>query len=189
MDFLKKNSARMAIAGIATAGAILMLVVLIQSADEFDITFIGAMQLLGPFLFFLGTAIAVILSMFDATKRFNKWAVLATGVLVTLTMTIGLIGFQTGFGADGEPNAEGVWGTLWIMMGSFEGMIESIIAEIVGGGAGGDVDVAFSSNAATNAILFGYIIQIFAFGLIPLIVGLKKVLCGFFGKEEAPVAK
>jgi len=102
MEFLKKNWAKIVLAAISFAGVVLIFIPMI-TAPEFN--FIGASQLLGVFLFFLGVTVFVIMKMFDMKKIVPVCVLLATGILTTTFLCIGIAGFNKNM-----DNAQGAMG-------------------------------------------------------------------------------
>ena len=130
MDFLKKNWAKLTLAVISFAGAILMLVPICM-AGTFKIW--GGFQLIGPMLFFIGTGTYLVLKMInDKTKAIGKFVLVATGLLVTLVMGLGLIGFSTGLDNKGEAKAQGAMGTSYVEYKSAQDQIGTLVTAVEG---------------------------------------------------------
>jgi len=91
MDFLKKNWGKILLSAGALVCAIIMIIPCV-TAPEFN--FIGASQVLGLLLFFVGVCAYYIVKMFDRAKLASICVLLATGVLTTTFLGIGFIGFN-----------------------------------------------------------------------------------------------
>jgi hypothetical protein len=102
MEHLKKNLAYILLAILSLAGAILILIPMLQ-APEF--IFVGAAQLLGLFLFFLGLAAYFVVKMITPKKMAQACVLLLTGLAVTAFLCIGVGGFNENLG-----DAEGAMG-------------------------------------------------------------------------------
>jgi len=164
MEFLKNNWLKISVASIALTMAILYTVLLFQptSAERELVTFIGAMQLVGPLLFFVGLLAYNVLKMFEKTKGISMYVILGTGVLATTAMVIGFFGFSTS-----DPH--GIFGNFYAQFAQvieYEGVVYSE-----------------GSKFMANSFLFPYIAMFAFFGLVPLLVGTKKVVCHFFCKD------
>jgi hypothetical protein len=92
MEFLKKNWSKLVLAAISLVGAVLMLLPVFTTPAS-ELTFIGASQIIGLILFFLGILTYFILKMFDKTKLASKFTLLSTGLLATIFLFVGLFGF------------------------------------------------------------------------------------------------
>ena len=155
MEFLKRNWAKLLLAAISLTGAVLMLIPIFQSTE---FKFFGLSQLLGPAIFFLGLTAYTVMSMFYEKREhsklelYNKIVLLATALLSTALMLLGLLGFRSG------ASAEGGLGSAYAMYNGLKATSEN-------------------ARAAANAILYSYITMLLAFGLIPLIRACKKLFC------------
>jgi len=93
MEYIKKNWARIVLAVISFVGAMLMLVPLFTTPS---FNFIGASQIIGAVLFFLGIAAYYILKALNKDNRGVKLAqaitLLSTGLLSLIFLTIGAFG-------------------------------------------------------------------------------------------------
>jgi len=94
MDFLKKNWAKIVLATLAFLSFIFMMVPLFTTPK---FKFVGAMQIVGPVLFFAGLTAYYILKMFDKTKFASLITIISAASLALILMFIGLFGFNSGF--------------------------------------------------------------------------------------------
>ena len=96
MDFLKKNWSRIVVAALNFLGFILIFIALICLMDSFGstATFTTACQLIGPMVFFLGTAVYIVCKLIDQ-KSIAKWVLLGTGAIATVFMFVGLFGYSS----------------------------------------------------------------------------------------------
>ena len=167
MEFVKKNWSKMVIAVIALTGAILMLIPII-TAPEFN--FVGGSQLLGPMLFFIGLFAQVVLKMFDKTKQYAMYALVAGGLLATIFLCIGLIGFSS---TDPKGGMGSGYAFFKNLADTFKPMRS--LSPAAKKAYDGALTGAYS-------ILFSYVSMLFVMGLIPLVRGTKKVVEHFFCK-------
>jgi len=165
MDFMKRNTGKMIIATLAFVGAVLLFISLV-TAPEFN--FVGGSQILGPFLFLLGTATVCILKMFKTTKPYGMYVLLGTGLLVTVFMIIGFTGIRSG------DNAEGLFGALFAFGEMTEGLGTLMNDQLT-------IDTGIWVRSATR---FMYAAMLIVFGLIPLAIGTQKVICNFCCKDK-----
>jgi len=210
VDFLKKNWGKIVIAAVALAGVIVTLIPLV-TAPEFK--FIGAMQVLGPFLFFVGLLAYVCMKMFGRTKSYEKFVLFGIGLLVTILMCVGIAGFST---KDNGKNAEGVLGSASVSFHYqaeyFKGEkvdLETTLAQLQAAVAGGLMTAEQAApqiaqleagikqykggidkaTYASKTLLYTYIAMILAFGGLPLAIGGKKLVRHFCCKEQADCVK
>jgi len=179
MEFLKNNWSKLVIAAIALVGAILMIMPLTTAPE---INFIGACQILGPLVFFIGLFAVMILKMFDKTKPYKKYVLLGAGLISLVLMCIGLVGFQAGTMADviaGNGKGEGVLGTVHEQFRASAKALKGVALMKK------QYDAALT---AANTVLFTYISMIFVFGLIPTVRGINKVCKHFFCKDTKKAA-
>ena len=90
MDFLKRNLWKLIFAAGALVGVVLILIP-ITKVPEFN--FVGAMQLAGLLIFFVGLFVYFICKMFSNAKFCSICVLLGTGVLATVALGIGAAGF------------------------------------------------------------------------------------------------
>jgi len=100
---------------VSLTGAVLIFVPMLQ-APEFN--FIGASQLLGVFLFFIGMAVFFAAKAFNKCKKLQACVLLFTGLLATVFLLIGLSGFSK--------NMEDAQGAMGNSYASFSSEVENI---------------------------------------------------------------
>ena len=108
MGFLKKNFFKMLSVFVTTVGAAIMLVILIRfdainygverneilgvAAGEDHFNALGVLfGYIALFTFFVLVTAVLIMSMFNATKKYDKWVVLGAGVLGTTFMLLAML--------------------------------------------------------------------------------------------------
>jgi len=94
MEFITKNWSKLTLAIISLIGALMMIVPLCM-APTFNM--IGASQILGIVLFFLGVAALLVIKMidFDAQKLASATVLTLTGVFALTFLFVGAFGFKS----------------------------------------------------------------------------------------------
>jgi hypothetical protein len=114
MEFIKKYWSKLVLAIAMSIGAILMIVPLF-TAPKFQ--FLGACQILGLVLFFLGMATYYILKMCEMKKMVTAVALLTTGVLSLIVLVTGAFGFMYKNADEtthkGAKDGQGVFGRMY----------------------------------------------------------------------------
>lgn len=93
MEFLKKNYMKMIISAITLVGAILYLVLLIKFDAPSDTKYSNNLlfQHIAGLTFFTTTTAMMILSMFEVTKKYNKFVLCGIGALGIILVTVAIV--------------------------------------------------------------------------------------------------
>jgi len=152
MDFLKRNWANLILLGLSFTGFLLMLIYLFSVGNlhpRFRPDFMGLTQVIAFTVFFCGVMVIMVMKIFGIKKSIRGWTLLGVGIFVTMFMCLATANAANGWnGVDGPFRSIGVDG----------------------------VNLVPVEDGWLRFVLFPLIVQLFAFGLFPLVWGTKQIL-------------
>jgi len=213
MEFLKKNYMKLIMSVILLAGAVLYIILITQykasyhnldnplkTVDDPNMGNSALFGYLAALSFFLFGFAFIVLKMFTETKKYGKYVLLGGAALATAFMIVSIVMGVT---------SHSIALSLDIMHGNYDQTIVNGAA--LASGQDALIDVPLSQWPADNAALAPmiailkstiqstkdlasyqffdgvvvYVMQLFVFGLLPLLYAVKKMVC----KHEAHAEK
>jgi len=147
MKFLKKNWSKLVFGVLYLTGAVLMMIPVFMLKN---FNFIAACQTIGMVIFFAGSLTFVCIKMFDKSKPYGKYVLVATGVLVLTFMSIGAAGI-----CKEKDKAQGAVGKAYSYFANVEPNVKAGKEKFDAGTAQRDGLAALNTNISSGFALPG----------------------------------